>query len=63
MDTGKMNVETWIREEDSVKDLQEDWNLPQNYSWLKKPYCYGSEYMTDEQQAKYSEFFSHLKKN
>ena len=28
MDTGKMNVESWIREEDAVKDLQEDWSLP-----------------------------------
>ena len=28
MDSGKMNVETWIREEDANKDLQEEWSLP-----------------------------------
>jgi hypothetical protein len=48
MDSGSMEIDTWIREEDGLIDNQEQWNPPQTFSWLKNPYCYGSEKMTEE---------------
>ena len=41
--TGGMDIETWIREEDGEKDMQDDFNAPASFSWLKSSYCYGSE--------------------
>ena len=45
-----MAIDTWIREEDGIIDTQEEWNPPQTFSWLKSPYCHGSEQMTIEQK-------------
>lgn len=46
--SGKMNIDTWIREEDGLIDNQEQWVPPQTFSWLKSPFCNGSEKMTKE---------------
>jgi hypothetical protein len=51
LDSGNMDVDTWIREEDGLIDKQEEWVPPQMFSWLKSPYCNGSEKMTDDQKA------------
>jgi len=48
LETGEMDVQTWIREEDGLVDNQEEWVPPQTFSWLKSPYCHGSEKMTEE---------------
>ena len=49
-ESAAMDIETWIREEDGLVDLQEEWVPPQMFSWLKSPYCHGSEKMTEEQK-------------
>jgi hypothetical protein len=46
-----MDINTWIREEDGLIDNQEEWIPPQTFSWLKSPYCDGSEVMTAAQKA------------
>lgn len=47
LNSGNMDIDTWIREEDGLIDYQEEWIPPQTFSWLKSPYCAGSEVMTD----------------
>lgn len=51
--SGKMAINTWIREEDGMIDYQEEWVPPQTFSWLKSPYCNGSEVMTPLQEAQF----------
>ncbi len=51
VDSGEMAISTWIREEDGMIDYQEEWVPPQTFSWLKSPYCNGSEKMTTQQEA------------
>lgn len=51
MDSGDMQIDTWIREEDGITDTQSEWVPPQTFSWLKSPYCHGSEKMTEDQKA------------
>lgn len=48
-----MEIDTWIRQEDGLIDNQEEWVPPQTFSWLKSPYCHGSEKMTEDQKARF----------
>lgn len=41
--TGKMDIDTWIRQQDGSIDLQEDLSGPSMLSWLKSSHCQGSE--------------------
>jgi hypothetical protein len=53
MESGAMDIDTWIREDDGTIDKQEEWFPPQTFSWLKKPYCNESEKLTEEQKNRF----------
>ena len=41
--SGAMNIETWIRQQDGSIDDQEYAKPPSAFSWLNKTYCHGAE--------------------
>ena len=53
LESGAMDVETWIREDDGLIDKQEEWVPPQTFSWLKTPYCHASEKLTEAQKKRF----------
>jgi hypothetical protein len=44
-----MQIETWIRQDDGTVDVQDEWSLPQQFSWLNHAVCHGAEVMTTKQ--------------
>ena len=42
-ESGEMDIDTYIRQEDWSIDRQEEMNDPTKFSWLKKGHCLGSE--------------------
>lgn len=41
--TGAMNVDTYIRQEDGTIDYQDEFRMPTQFSWLRSSYCFGAE--------------------
>lgn len=48
-ESGSMEIDTWIHEEEGTVDHQEEFTAPTPFSWLRSSYCYGAENLSHGQ--------------